>query len=142
MRKMMNFEESINAIFATISTSLTWLLGGWDIAVGVLVAFMTLDYISGLLKAYVNQEISSDTGLRGITRKCLILLVLIGAVLLDRLMNTETWIFRTLVCYFYVANEGISLLENAATLGLPIPERLKEALNQLKTEKKKQWKEE
>ena len=57
------------------------------------------------------------------------------AVLLDRLINTGTWVFRTLICYFYIANESISLLENCSALGLPIPEQLKDALAQLKEKK-------
>lgn len=121
----------------TIGTFFTWLFGTWDIAVIALIAFMVLDYISGVCVAYINKEVSSDVGLRGLTRKLLIILVLIAAVLLDRLMNTENWIFRTLVCYFYIANEGISLLENASNLGLPIPEKIKDALIQLKDGNKK-----
>ena len=71
-------------------------------------------------------------GLKGLSKKFLIILILIGAVELDRLMSNGTWVFRTLVCYFYIANEGISLLENAGNLGLPVPEKLKAALAQLK----------
>ena len=70
---------------------------------------------------------------RGIARKALVFVVLIVAVLLDRLANTGTWVFRSLVCYFYIANEGISLLENCAELGVPIPDKIKEALVQLKS---------
>ena len=89
------------------------------------------------IRAIINKEVSSDTGLKGIARKTVILIVLIVAVLLDRLLNTGTWVFRTLVCYFYIANEGISLLENCAGLGLPIPEKLKDVLIQLKEGEKK-----
>ena len=71
-------------------------------------------------------------GLKGLSKKFLIILILIGAVALDRLMSNGIWVFRTLVCYFYIANEGISLLENAGNLGLPVPEKLKAALAQLK----------
>jgi toxin secretion/phage lysis holin len=113
----------------------------WDTAIIVLLAFMVLDYITGLIKAYVNKEISSDVGLKGIARKSLILIVIIVAVLLDRLLNAGTWLFRTLICYFYIANEGISLLENCAQLGLPIPDRLREALVQLQAGNKKGLKE-
>ena len=67
----------------------------------------------------------------------MILTVLIVAVMLDRLLNNGTWVFRTVICYFYIANEGISLLENGAALGLPIPEKLKDALIQLREGKKK-----
>lgn len=122
----------------SIGTGVTWLLGSWDTALVVLIAFMILDYITGLLRAWINKEVSSDVGLKGIARKSVILIVLIVAVLLDRLLNTGTWVFRTLICYFYIANEGISLLENCAGLGLPIPEKLKDALEQLKDGEKKQ----
>lgn len=134
---MENMANGFKMTVAGIGTFLTWLFGSWDVAVQVLIAFMVLDYISGVLVAYINKEISSDVGLKGLTRKFLILIVLMAAVLLDRLMNTGNWIFRTLVCYFYVANEGISLLENAANLGLPVPEKLKDALVQLKDGNKK-----
>lgn len=123
----------------TIGTFFTWLFGTWDIAVIALIVFMVLDYISGVCVAYINKEVSSDVGLKGLTRKFLIILVLIAAVLLDRLMNTDNWIFRTLVCYFYIANEGISLLENASNLGLPVPEKIKDALIQLKDGNKKNY---
>ena len=128
--------------FATmgIGTGLTWLFGAWDTALLVLVAFIVMDYSTGLIRAYVNKEVSSDVGLRGIARKAVIFIVLIVAVLLDRLLNTGSWVFRTLICYFYIANEGISLLENCAGLGLPIPDKLKEALAQLKDGEKKEIK--
>ncbi len=99
---------------------------------------MVLDYGTGLLRAWINKEVSSDVGLRGIARKAVIFVVLIVAVMLDRLLNTGTWVFRTLVCYFYIANEGISLLENCAGLGLPIPEKIKDALAQHKDGEKKE----
>ncbi|NLK94011.1 MAG: phage holin family protein [Clostridiales bacterium] len=122
---------------AGIGTGFTWLFGTWDTALIVLIVFMALDYATGLLRAYINKEVSSDVGLKGIARKTVIFVVLIVAVLLDRLLNTGTWVFRTLVCYFYIANEGISLLENCSGLGLPIPDKLKDALAQLKDGNKK-----
>lgn len=120
-----------------LGTGLTWLFGAWDTAIMVLACFMGLDYITGVIRAYVNKEVSSNIGFIGIARKAVIFIVLIVAVLLDRLFNTGSWVFRTLVCYFYIANEGISLLENCASLGLPIPEQLKNALIQLKDGEKK-----
>lgn len=125
-------------VVVSVGTGLTWFLGTWDIALQVLVCFMVLDYITGVLRAYVNKEVSSSVGLKGIARKAVIFIVLIVAVLLDRLLNTGNWVFRTLICYFYIANEGISLLENCAGLGLPIPEKIKEALAQLKEGEKKE----
>ena len=133
----MKLEEIFNISVATVATALTWLIGAWDTALIVLVLFMALDYITGVIRAYVNKRLSSSVGLIGIARKSLIFIVLIVSVLLDRLLNSETWVFRTLVAYFYIANEGISLLENCVGLGLPIPERLKDALEQLKEGNKK-----
>lgn len=115
-----------------LGTRFTWLFGAWDTPLAILVVLMVLDYITGITRGYLNKELSSDVGLKGIARKAMIFIVLIVAVMLDRLLNTGTWIFRTLTCYFYIANEGISLLENGATLGVPIPDKLKDALVQLK----------
>lgn len=126
-----------NTIIAAIATVFTYLFGSWDIALSVLVLFMLLDYATGVLRGYINKELSSDVGLKGIARKTVIFVVLIVAVSLDRLMNTGTWVFRTLVCYFYIANEGISLIENCGALGLPIPTKLQDALIQLKEGNKK-----
>ena len=135
---MENLLNYFKIIIVALGTGITWLFGTWDTALVVLVCFMVLDYFTGVLRAWTNKEISSDVGLKGIARKTVILIVLIVAVLLDRLLNTGTWVFRTLICYFYIANEGISLLENCAGLGLPIPEKLKDALVQLKDGEKKE----
>ena len=135
---MENVLNYFKVIVATIGTGLTWIFGAWDTALVVLIAFMVLDYITGLLRAWINKEVSSDVGLKGIARKTVIFIVLIVAVLLDRLLNTGTWVFRTVTCYFYIANEGISLLENCAGLGLPIPEKIKDVLIQLKDGEKKE----
>lgn len=134
----MNNINYIKGVVVSVGTGLTWFFGTWDTTLAVLVCFMVLDYVTGLLRAYVNKEVSSDVGLKGIARKAVIFVVLIVAVLLDRLLNTGNWVFRTLICYFYIANESISLLENCAGLGLPIPEKLKEALAQLKEGEKKE----
>ena len=137
---MYNLFNYLKGIVIMVGTALTWLIGSWDTTLKVLICFMVLDYCTGVIRAFVNKEISSDVGLKGIARKAVILIVLIVAVLLDRLLNTGTWVFRTIVCYFYIANEGISLLENCAGLGLPIPEKLKDSLIQLKDGEKKELK--
>lgn len=138
---MENLLNYFKGIVALTGTAFTWLFGAWDIALMVLVMFIALDYVTGLLRAYINKEVSSSVGGKGIARKAMIFVVLIVAVLLDRLLNTGTWVFRTIVCYFYIANEGISLLENCAGLGLPIPEKVKDVLAQLKEGEKKEIKE-
>lgn len=138
---MENLLKYFKTVITLLGTVFTWLLGAWDTALIVLITFMVLDYATGVLRGYVNKELSSDVGLKGIARKAVIFIVLIVAVCLDRLLNTGTWLFRTLICYFYIANEGLSLLENAITLGVPVPEKLKEALIQLKDGEKKEVKE-
>ncbi|MDM0454174.1 phage holin family protein [Clostridium perfringens] len=135
MEKLFDY---IKLLVITLGTGFTWLFGVWDIPLVVLVVFMVLDQLTGVIRGYVNKELSSDVGLKGIARKCVILIILIVAVMLDRLLNTGSWMFRTMVAYFYIANEGISLLENCASLGAPIPEKLKHALIQLKEGKKKE----
>ncbi|EDT14082.1 phage holin family protein [Clostridium perfringens] len=116
-------------------TLFTWLLGAWDTPLVILIVLMALDYITGITKGYVNKDLSSNIGLKGIARKGVIFTILIVAVMLDRLLNTGNWIFRTLVCYFYIANEGISIIENASELGVPVPTKLKNALIQLREDK-------
>ena len=118
----------------------TWLFGAWDTPLGILVLFMALDYFTGVLRGYINKDLSSNVGLHGIARKAVIFVVLIVAVALDRLLNMGNWLFRSLVCYFYIANEGLSLLENCASLGLPIPDKILDALVQLKDGEKKEIK--
>lgn len=137
MKRMEKAFEIFKILIASIGTGLTWLFGAWDTAIAVLIFFMIADYVSGVVCGFINKELSSDVGLKGLSRKFLIILVLMGAVALDRLTGTGQWVFRSLVCYFYIANEGISLLENATRLGLPVPPKLKDALVQLKDGNKK-----
>lgn len=137
MEKILNL---LRYIVALAGTGVTWLLGSWDMALTILVTFMVLDYATGLLRGYVNKELSSDIGLRGIARKAVIFVVLIVGVCLDRLINSGNWIFRTLVAYFYIANEGLSLIENCAALGVPVPDKILDALAQLKEGEKKELK--
>ena len=121
--------QNLKFIIAGIGTVLTWLFGSWDTALGILILFMVLDYLTGLIKGYVTKELSSNIGLHGLARKSIILIVLIVAVALDRLLENGNWLFRTLVAYFYIANEGLSILENC---GLPVPQKILDALAQLK----------
>lgn len=122
----------LNYWIALVGTFFTYIFGGWDTCIRALVILMALDYASGLMAAYVKKEVSSQIGYLGILRKAIILMVLIVAVVLDRLLNEGTWVFRTLICYYYIGNEAISLLENASKIGVPIPKKLVSALKQLK----------
>lgn len=132
---MENIFDYLKIGIVATGTLFTWLLGAWDTPLVILIVLMSLDYITGITKGYVNKDLSSNIGLKGIARKGVIFTILIVAVMLDRLLNTGNWIFRTLVCYFYIANEGISIIENASELGVPVPSKLKNALIQLKEDK-------
>ena len=124
-------EKYFNVIVAILATFFTYLFGSWDLALQVLIVFMVLDYLTGVLHAYLIGQLSSEVGFKGLVKKCMILVVLIIGVMLDRILGTGTWVFRTLVCYFYIANEGISLLENVGNIGIPIPNKIRNALEQL-----------
>ena len=124
-------EKYFNVIVAILATFFTYLFGSWDLALQVLIVFMVLDYLTGVLHAYLIGQLSSEVGFKGLVKKCMILVVVIIGVMLDRMLGNGTWMFRTLVCYFYIANEGISLLENVGNIGIPIPNKMRQALEQL-----------
>ena len=122
----------LNVIFAFIGSSFTYLFGGWDNVLFSLILFVILDQATGLIVGAYSNTLNSKTGTKGILKKSTILIVMILAVTLDRLLNDGSWLFRTLVAYFYIANEGISILENCGKLGLPIPQKILDTLEQLK----------
>lgn len=124
-------EFKISSIFTLICTVLTYLFGGWDVALIVLITFMVIDYITGVSVAVINKTLNSETGAKGLLKKLSIIMMLIVGVLLDRLINDGAWVFRTLVAYFYIANEGISIIENLSLLGVPVPKKIKRMLEQL-----------
>ena len=128
---MKDMEKVFNSIVAIVATFLTYIFGGWDAALSILIIFMVLDYLTGVIYAYTVKSLNSEVGFKGLIKKCMILVVLIIGVMLDRMLGNGTWVFRTLVCYFYIANEGISLLENVANIGIPIPNKIRNALEQL-----------
>ena len=123
---------------AMIGGIASYLFGGWDELLIALCIFMVLDYLTGLLRAFIKKEISSNIGFHGIARKMVIFVVLILANMLDMVVNVEAGLFRGMVCFFYITNEGISILENCASVGLPIPEFMRDALKQLSNGQKKE----
>ena len=127
-------EFKISSIFTLICTVLTYLFGGWDVALIVLITFMVIDYITGVSVAVINKTLNSETGAKGLLKKLSIIMMLIVGVLLDRLINDGAWVFRTLVAYFYIANEGISIVENLSLLGVPVPKKIKRILEQLQSD--------
>lgn len=128
-----SMKEVIQSILAVISTGLIYLLGGFDIALSCLLLAIVLDYISGMFKAFITKQVSSKIGFKGILKKVAILLVVMLSVLVDRVTG-ETGAIRTLVIYYFVANEGLSILENLGQADVPIPQSIKKALKALKKE--------
>ena len=121
----------IQVAFTALGGFIGWFLGGMDGFLYALIAFAVIDYITGVLCAIADKTLSSEVGFKGICRKVLIFtLVGIGNIV-DVYVLGETGVLRTAVIFFYLSNEGVSLLENAAHLGLPIHEKLKEVLEQL-----------
>ena len=123
--------NGIQIAFTAFGGFLGWFLGGVDGFLYTLIAFVVIDYITGVLCAISDKTLSSEVGFKGVCRKVLIFaLVGIGNIV-DIYVLEGTGVLRTAVIFFYLSNEGVSLLENAAHLGLPIPEKLKEVLEQL-----------
>lgn len=127
-------ENWISAVLSVITTTFVWLIGGTDVAFICLIVAIVLDYISGIIKAYNTKTLSSSIGFRGILKKLGILVLVMLAVIVDRITIDNGGI-RTLVIYYFVANEGLSILENLAQAGLPIPKKLKDALKVIKKER-------
>ncbi len=123
----------INLTTGTLATTLVYFLGGWDIALQTLLIVIVLDYITGVFKAIYNRKINSSVGLKGIIKKIGYLIIVAVAVILDKIAG-NTGAIRTLVIYFFVANEGISILENWGGMGLPLPQKLIDTLEQLKND--------
>lgn len=123
--------------FATIGGFLGWFLGGFDGFIYALVAFVVTDYITGVMLATLEKRLSSEIGAKGIFKKVLIFaLVGIGHIVDSHIIGDGN-VVRTAVIFFYLSNEGISILENSSKIGLPIPEKLKDVLFQLREKEDK-----
>ncbi len=121
----------INDICSAILTSLVYLLGGFDVALQCLIIVMIIDYLTGIASAIYNKELSSKVGFKGIIKKICYLLVVTLSVVIDTLTG-QAGIIRTLVIYFFVANDGLSIIENLAELNIKLPEKLVDCLDQIK----------
>lgn len=128
---MKEFWGFIQLIFTAIGGWLGWFLGGCDGLVIALLVFVVIDYITGVMCAIADKKLSSSVGFKGICRKVLIFALVGIAHIIDAQVIKTGSVLRTAVIFFYLSNEGVSLLENAAHLGLPIPEKLKDVLEQL-----------
>ena len=121
----------IQIVFAAIGGGIGWFLGGADGFLYALIAFVVIDYITGVMCAIVDKKLSSEVGFKGICKKVLIFILVGVGNIIDVQVLGQAGVLRTAVIFFYLSNEGVSLLENAGHLGLPIPAKLKAVLEQL-----------
>lgn len=128
--------STMQYVFAGVGGFMGWFLGGLDGFLYALIMFVSIDYLTGLMAAYVQKKISSEVGFRGICRKVAIFcLVGVGHVLDTQVIQNGS-VLRTAVIFFYLSNEGISIIENIAIIGLPVPKKLKDVLEQLRDDEK------
>ena len=128
-------DKVISLIASEVATVFIFLVGEIDVALICLLIAIVLDYISGIIKAFNTKQLSSKIGFKGILKKIGILVLVMLAVLVDR-VSGNTGAIRTLVIYYFVANEGLSILENLGEAGIPIPNAIKKALKVLKDQSK------
>ena len=128
---MKDFWNVIQLLISALGGWLGYFLGGCDGLLYALLAFVVIDYITGVMCAVNDHTLSSEVGFRGICRKVLVFLLVGIANVLDVQVIGTGSVLRTAVIFFYISNEGVSLLENAAQLGLPVPEKIKVVLEQL-----------
>ena len=121
----------ISDILSVILTTTVYLLGGFDIALQSLIIVIIIDYLTGIASAIYNKNLSSKMGFKGIIKKFCYLLVVALSVVIDNLTG-QSGLIRTLVIYFFVANDGLSIIENMAEMGVKLPQKLIDALEQIK----------
>lgn len=121
----------INDVISVILTTFVYLIGEFDIAIQSLLIVMIVDYLTGIASAIYNKELSSKIGFKGIIKKFCYLLVVALSVVIDNLLG-QSGLIRSLVIYFFVANDGLSIIENMAEMGVKLPQKLIDALEQIK----------
>ncbi|MDU1174216.1 phage holin family protein [Peptostreptococcus anaerobius] len=124
--------DNIKIILCTCGGLIGIIFGGWDKTFQVLIIFITIDYLSGIAASICNHKLDSHIGFKGISKKISILMILAVAVQIDRLMDINSQVVRMTTCFFYIANEGLSILENGNKLGVKYPQILKNVLKEMK----------
>jgi len=131
----MQLKELLSGIIAAVGGVAAWIFGPWDALITALLAVIVIDYATGISAAALQKQLSSKIGFCGLLKKITIFLLVGLAAILDHLVLATNGALRAAVCLFYIMNEGLSILENAGTLGLPLPDVLKNALIQLNEKK-------
>nr|DAJ64845.1 MAG TPA: holin [Caudoviricetes sp.] len=135
--KMDNVVDALRIAAAGIGGIVTYIWGPWDALIVALVAMVIIDYITGVIKAAVQGKLSSAVGFRGLLKKVAIFLLVAVGVMVDRVIPATNEAVRSAVIFFYIANEGLSILENAGELGLPLPAALKKSLEKMQDKEEK-----
>lgn len=138
MNSAVHMKNMVLGVLAVAGSAMAQALGGWDMALKVLIGFMVLDYVTGWLVAAVwhrsskseTGALASNAGFKGLIKKCMILALVWMAAMLDRVTGSD--FVRTAVCMFFIANEGLSILENTAVMGVPYPDFVKNMLDAMK----------
>lgn len=126
-------KETVTATITAIGTgAVTTLLGGWDMALEILLIVMALDYVTGVASAFKRKTVSSSEGYMGLLKKASIFVIIILAAQVDRMIGNNTQVFRNCTAFFFVANDALSVLENVGELGVSLPTFLKSALIKLR----------
>lgn len=120
-------EALAKLIMASVPTFIVYILGGWDVAIQCLLIAIVLDYITGMIKAGIKKEWNSSVGFKGILKKLAILIMIALSVVVDNITNMGG-VIRTIMIYYFVANEGLSIIENLGQSGVPMPKFLKDKL--------------
>lgn len=134
---MDNVVGALRIAAAGIGGIVTYIWGPWDALIIALVAMVIIDYITGVIKAAVQGKLSSAVGFRGLLKKVAIFLLVAVGVMVDRVIPATNEAVRSAVIFFYIANEGLSILENAGELGLPLPAALKKSLEKMQDKEEK-----
>lgn len=126
--------EKFDAVVGVIISILLFAFGELTTPLLVLLIFMGMDYITGLIKAYITKQLSSKVGLKGLFKKILILIIVSFCCMIDKLTGTSG-LLRNFVIFYYIVNEGLSILENISASGIELPDKLKDALLQVSKDK-------
>ena len=129
---MKNFIEAVQYAFAALGGAVGAVMGGFDGFLYALIVFVVVDYLTGIMAAILNKRLSSEVGFHGIFKKVVIFALVAVGHIVDTHVNQNGSVIRTAVIFFYLSNEGISILENASLIGLPVPQKLKDVLEQLR----------
>ena len=137
-KRTKHFIEAAQYAFAALGGAVGAVMGGFDGFLYALIVFVVVDYLTGVMVAVLDKKLSSEVGFHGIFKKVVIFALVAVGHIVDFYVIQNGSVIRTAVIFFYFSNEGISILENASVLGLPVPQKLKDVLEQLKDGKEEE----